>query len=295
MTKIAFIGLGNMGTPMAANLLKAGYQPVVYDIVPHTVEQLAEQGAIPAANVSEAVRDADVVISMLPASQHVKELYLGDGQLLAHARKGALLIDCSTIAPATAKEVATEALGRGFEMIDAPVSGGVGGAVKGVLTFIVGGNADSLEKARPILSVMGQKIFHAGEIGAGQTAKICNNMLLAIQMTGTAEALNLGVANQLDPVALSEILKNSSGGNWTLNVYNPYPGVMEGVPASNEYEGGFLVDLMVKDLGLAMETAQASESRTPLGALAEELYRGHSTAGWGRKDFSSILKAIEKE
>lgn len=294
MTNIAFIGLGNMGAPMAANLLQTGYRPTVYDILPEAVEKLADQGARPASTVAEAVAEADVVVTMLPASEHVRDLYLGEGQLLRHARQGALLIDCSTIAPKTAIYVAGEAIRLGFEMIDAPVSGGVAGAIAGTLTFIVGGSAASFERADPILHTMGRKIFHAGHNGAGQTAKICNNMLLAIQMTGTSEALSMGVANNLDPKVLSEILKNSSGGNWTLNAYNPYPGVMEGVPSANQYEGGFLVDLMVKDLGLAMDTAKESGSSTPLGMLATELYRNHKAAGWGRKDFSSILKAIQR-
>jgi 3-hydroxyisobutyrate dehydrogenase len=295
MKRIAFIGLGNMGGPMAANLLKAGYELTVFDLVPAAVAAAAREGAIPADSAAQAVGEAEVVISMLPASQHVRDLYLGNGRLLESARPGALLIDCSTIATTTAVEVAKEALARGYEMLDAPVSGGVAGAAAGTLTFIVGGEASSLERARPLLEAMGKNIFHAGGRGAGQTAKICNNLLLAIHMIGTCEALNLGVANGLDPKVLSEIMVKSSGRNWSLEVYNPYPGVMDNVPASREYQGGFFTDLMLKDLGLAIEASETAGSATPLGHHARELYAAHSQAGAGKLDFSSILKLIESQ
>ncbi len=232
---------------------------------------------------------------MLPASHHVESLYLtpdADGRtLLDRIERSTVVIDCSTIAPQSARKVAEAARTRGIEMLDAPVSGGTAGAEKGTLTFIVGGDAAVLERARPLLERMGSNIFHAGAHGAGQVAKICNNMLLAIQMTGTAEALALGVANGLDPTVLSEIMKRSSGGNWSLNVYNPYPGVMEGVPASRGYTGGFLVDLMIKDLGLAMDAADGTDTAIPMGALARNLYRllkqQHDAGGL---DFSSIQR-----
>jgi 3-hydroxyisobutyrate dehydrogenase len=226
---------------------------------------------------------------MLPAGRHVKSLYLGDDGVITHAAAGALLIDCSTIDPGTSKAVARAAADRGLAMLDAPVSGGTAGAKAGTLTFMVGGAAEAVARARPVLDVMARNVFHAGDSGAGQTAKICNNMLLAVHMAGTAEALALGVNNGLDPAVLSEIMKQSSGGNWSLNVYNPYPGVMDGVPASRGYQGGFLVDLMNKDLGLAMETAEASSSSVPLGSLARNLYRLHQQINdSGRLDFSSI-------
>ena len=290
--KIAFIGLGNMGAPMAQNLVKAGYDLTVFDLMPESVGKLVAAGAKAASGANEAVYDADVVISMLPASAHVKKLYLGDTGLLSAIKPGALLIDSSTIDPQVAREVAAAALKRGFHMIDAPVSGGTAGAVAGTLTFIVGGDEKVLENARPFLEKMGKNIFHAGASGAGQIAKICNNMLLGIQMIGTAEAINLGVASGVDPKVLSEIMVKSSGRNWTLELYNPWPGVMENVPASRGYSGGFGSDLMLKDLGLALETAASARSSIPLGSLARQLYQLHSQSGHGHEDFSSIATML---
>ncbi|MES2104038.1 MAG: 3-hydroxyisobutyrate dehydrogenase, partial [Pseudomonadota bacterium] len=245
----------------------------------------------------EAVAGADIVITMLPASRHVENLYLGQPDqpgILPHIAEGALVIDCSTIAAQATQKVAQAATARGLQMLDAPVSGGTGGAQVGTLTFIVGGDAASLERARPILSAMGKNIFHAGAHGAGQTAKICNNMLLGILMAGTAEALALGVANGLDPKVLSDIMSKSSGRNWALELYNPYPGVMGNVPSSRGYTGGFGVDLMHKDLGLAAEAALASQAATPMGELARNLYGLHSKAGAGARDFSSILELLSR-
>jgi len=288
MKKIGFIGLGNMGGPMASNLLKAQHEVAVYDIVPSLVESISEQGGIACKSAAEVLCGADLVISMLPASQHVESLYLGAEGIMPLIDTSSMVIDCSTISPASSNKVSAAAQARGIAMLDAPVSGGVGGAVAGSLTFIVGGTEADLEKVRPILEIMGNSIFHAGAAGAGQVAKICNNMLLSVLMTGTAEALQLGVNNGLDAKVLSEIMRKSSGGNWALEVYNPYPGVMDNVPAGNDYQGGFLVDLMIKDLGLAMESALATDSSIPLGALARNLYRMHGSKGAGRKDFSSI-------
>ena len=294
MSQIAFIGLGNMGGPMAQNLLKAGYQVTVFDLSPTAIQTLANAGATVATSAQDAVRNANIVISMLPASRHVEALYLGENGLLAHIPKGTLVIDCSTIAAQTAINVAKVATSLGLTMLDAPVSGGTGGAIAGTLTFIVGGEATDLERARPILTAMGKNIFHAGGHGAGQTAKICNNMLLGIQMIGTAEALALGVANGLDPHVLSDIMVKSSGRNWSLELYNPYPGVMENVPASRGYSGGFGVDLMLKDLGLATETALNAQASIPLGEMARNLYALHSKTGAGGLDFSSILQILQK-
>lgn len=293
MTQIAFIGLGNMGGPMAQNLLKAGHRLTAFDLSPAAIQTLADAGANIAASAREAVSNADIVISMLPASRHVEGLYLGENGLLPHIRQGTLIIDCSTIAAQTAIAVSTAAAALGLTMLDAPVSGGTGGAIAGTLTFIVGGDDAALERARPFLSVMGKNIFHAGGHGAGQTAKICNNMLLGIQMIGTAEALALGVANGLDPQVLSEIMVKSSGRNWSLELYNPYPGVMDNVPASRGYHGGFGVDLMLKDLGLATETALNAQASIPLGEMARNLYALHSKAGAGGLDFSSILQLLQ--
>jgi 3-hydroxyisobutyrate dehydrogenase len=287
MTRIGFVGLGNMGGPMARNLAAAGHEVKVFDLVPELAA--AVTGGQPQLSAADCASDVDIFVSMLPAGRHVAALYLGDDGIIARAAPGTLLIDCSTIDPGTARGVADAARQRGLELLDAPVSGGTAGAEAGTLTFIVGGSPEGLERARPLFEIMGRTVFHAGGSGAGQIAKICNNMLLAVLMAGTAEALALGVNNGLDPATLSEIMKQSSGGNWALNVYNPYPGVMDGVPASRGYQGGFLVDLMNKDLGLAMETAEAAGSSVPMGALAKNLYRLHQRVnGSGRLDFSSI-------
>ncbi len=294
MKTIGFIGLGNMGGPMALNLIAAGYDLKVYDLVPSALKKLSEAGASTTASAMDAANDVDILITMLPSSPHVKELYLGECGLIKTISGQPLIIDCSTIAPDTAREVSMAASKRGFQMLDAPVSGGVAGAEAGALTFIVGGETKALERGRTILECMGKNIFHAGDHGAGQVAKICNNMLLAIQMIGTAEALQLGVNNGLDPTVLSNIMNKSSGNNWALELYNPYPGVMKNVPASREYEGGFLVDLMSKDLGLAMEAMLSSKSTTPMGSLAKSLYTLHSSQGYGELDFSSIQKLFTK-
>ena len=299
MQKIAFIGLGNMGGPMAVNLHKAGFGLSAFDLSKDATQKLQSEGVAIAESAIASVAGADVVISMLPASQHVESLYLGGGDgkggLLEHIRAGALVIDCSTIAAATSRKVAEAASKRGIAMIDAPVSGGTGGAIAGTLTFMVGGETNDLERARPVLEKMGANIFHAGGAGAGQTAKICNNMLLGILMIGTSEALALGVANGLDPKVLSEIMRRSSGGNWALEKYNPMPGVMEAAPASKNYAGGFGTDLMLKDLGLAQENATAVRAATPLGGMARNLYAAHSLAGNGALDFSSVIKLVQKK
>src|SRR5690606_28299456 len=287
---IAFFGLGHMGGPMAANLVRAGHTVTAFDLVPALLDAVVEQGAQRGATPAETVANAEVVISMLPSGRAVEGLYLGDNGILDAIPESALIIDCSTIDVDTARRVAGVAAQRGRSMIDAPVSGGVAGAAAGTLTFICGGAADAVERARPVLAQMGVNIFHAGDHGAGQMAKICNNMLLAIHMIGTCEALQLGVDNGLDPNVLSQIMLASSGRNWSLELYNPWPGVMENVPASRDYAGGFAVNLMNKDLTLAMATALQSASRTPMGALAKNLYGVHGSQGNGSLDFSSIQR-----
>ena len=289
MKKIAFIGLGNMGGPMALNLLKQGFSVTVFDLVETAVQQLVDAGASAAATAVGAVTDAEIVISMLPAGTHVRALYLDEGSAGDAINAGALVIDCSTIDAASAKAVAEGLAVKNVRFIDAPVSGGVGGAQAGTLTFIVGGSASDLDDARPALEAMGKNIFHAGEHGAGQVAKICNNMLLSVLMSGTAEALQLGIDNGLDPKVLSEIMLQSSGRNWTLELYNPCPDVMPNVPSSNDYQGGFMVDLMNKDLRLAMQCAADSQSAVPMGAQAQNLYKLHGKQGNGKLDFSSIF------
>lgn len=293
MQKIGFIGLGNMGGPMALNLVKAGYPLTVYDVVPAAVETLVAAGATAAKTIAETVADADVVISMLPGDKHVRQVYIGGEGVIENAKNKPLLIDCSTISAQAAQEVAAAAKAKGLEMIDAPVSGGTAGAAGATLTFIIGGTAESFEKAKPVLEKMGKNFFHAGGNGAGQIAKICNNMLLSVLMIGTSEALNLGAAYGLDPKVISNIMSKSSGRNWVLEVYNPMPGVMENVPASRNYSGGFGTSLMVKDLGLAAEAAAAKQASTPLGSLARQLYQAHNENS-GTLDFSSIIKMIAK-
>ena len=291
---IVFIGLGNMGLPMAQNLVKAGFAVSGHDLVPASVDKLIASGGVSSADSMAAVAAAKVVITMLPASKHVEGLYLSDKGILAHARAGTLLIDCSTIAPEAARKVASAAQAKGFAMLDAPVLGGTGGAAAGTLTFMVGGSTEAFAQAKPYLEKMGKAIFHAGASGSGQTVKVCNNMLLGILMIGTAEAIRLGMANGMDAKVLSEVMSKSSGRNWALELYNPCPGVMETAPASKGYAGGFGVDLMLKDLGLAVENALATGSSVPLGALARNLYDIHSKTGAGGLDFSSIFNLLGK-
>ncbi len=289
MKKIGFIGLGNMGLPMANNISKAGIEVNAFD--------LSEKALIHAENLGMSIKqdskgvleDIDALITMLPNGSSVEKIFLEDN-LLEVINKRTLIIESSTISPGISKKISTIAKNHGISMLDAPVSGGVKGAELGNLTFIVGGSQADLEKGLSLFKIMGDKIFYAGESGSGQIAKLCNNMLLAVHMCGTAETLALGVNNGLDPVVLSEIMKNSSGGNWSLEKYNPYPGVMETAPASENYSGGFLNSLMLKDLKLASELALGSKSTTPMGKLAMQLYEEMMDDGFGTLDFSSIQK-----
>jgi len=288
--RVAFLGLGNMGLPMARNLLQGGHEVAGFDVVPGQAGRLAEAGGRVAPGPADAVRDAEAVVTMLPAGQHVKEAYLGTSGVLASCRRDALLVDCSTIAPAVAREVAAEARARGLGMLDAPVSGGTAGAEAATLTFMVGGSEEDLSRARPLLERMGKNVFHAGPSGSGQAVKMCNNMMLGIQMAGACEALRLGIAHGLDPARLTEIMCKSSGRNWALEVYNPCPGVLPNAPASRGYSGGFSTELMLKDLTLAAEGAASTGTPTPLGLLARALYLLHRDAGHGSRDFSSLFE-----
>lgn len=292
MAKLAFIGLGNMGAGMAANLVKSGFTVHAFDLSETALQAAADAGCQQSATAAEAVQGADYVVSMLPNGKIMESVYIDDDQLLDKIDQSALVIDCSTVAARNSRRMIAAATERGIRAIDAPVSGGVAAAAAGTLAFMCGGREEDCEAAKRVLEAMGSKIFRAGDAGAGQIAKICNNMLLAVHMAGTAEALQLGVNNGLDAGALSEIMLNSSGRNWSLEVYNPYPGVMEGVPASKDYEGGFMVNLMLKDLGLALDAAEASESDTPMGNLAKALYEQLRSLSdeQGAKDFSSIQK-----
>ena len=293
MATVAFIGLGNMGGPMAKNLLAAGHTVTVFDLSEEACAQLAEAGAAVADSAATAAQGVDYVISMLPAGKHVAATYLGNEGLLAKLDASTTLLDCSTIDAATAREVGEAAAQAGIGFMDSPVSGGVAAAAAGTLAFMCGGQAETFEKAKLILADMGKNIFHAGPAGAGQVAKGCNNMLLAIHMIGTCEALEMGARNGLDPKVLSKIMLASSGRNWSLELYNPYPGVMENAPASNDYQPGFMTDLMVKDLGLAMEIAEHSGVDNAMGQLARSLYESHQQAGHGQRDFSGILQQLQ--
>ncbi len=295
---VAFIGLGNMGGGMAANLVKAGFAVNAFDLMEANLNAAKEAGCTAVDCVKKAVDGADYVVSMLPNGVIVESVYIDGDALLEAIPKQALVLDCSTIAPDNSRRVGAAAEKLGVQFVDAPVSGGVAAAAAGTLAFMVGGTQANFEASKPVLEAMGANIFRAGDVGAGQVAKICNNMLLAIHMSGTAEALQLGIDNGLDPKALSDIMLKSSGCNWSLEKYNPVPGVMEGVPSSNDYQGGFMVDLMLKDLGLAQEAAIASKSSIPMGSAARSLFNLHKNSGGedkGGKDFSSIQQLFSRD
>jgi len=289
MARIGFIGLGNMGTPMAGNLVKAGHDVSGFDIIDDNLAKAASGGVAPRASASEAVKDADIILTMLPAGQHVLEVYDG---MLADAPRGALVVDCSTIDVASARAAHFMAERAGLRSLDAPVSGGVGGAQSASLTFMVGGAAEAFEAARPVLEAMGQKVVHCGEAGAGQSAKICNNMILGISMIGVAEAFVLAEKLGLSDQALFDVASTSSGQCWSLTSYCPVPGPVPSSPANNGYEAGFASALMLKDLKLAQEAAAAAGASTPLGAAAAQLYGMHNNWGQGGMDFSAIIEMI---
>jgi 3-hydroxyisobutyrate dehydrogenase len=293
---IGFLGLGNMGGPMARNLLKAGHQVTVFDLSAAAVSGLVEAGAKEATSpAAVAGSGVETIITMLPAAPHVKQVYLGDDGLLAHVSAGVLLIDSSTIDPMSAREVAKAAKENGNPMLDAPVSGGTGGAAAGTLTFMVGGSEADFQKAQPILATMGKNIVHCGDTGNGQVAKVANNMLLGISMIGVAEAMSLGVALGMDAKVLAGVINSSSGRCWSSEIYNPVPGVVETAPASRDYSGGFGTDLMLKDLGLASEAARQVRQPVMLGCLAQQLYQTFSKQGHGALDFSAIIKLYRSE
>ena len=289
MKRVGFIGLGNMGLPMASNLLKAGIEINAFDLSTDALRKAEDLGMITKTSAIEVLEDIDALITMLPNNIAVENIFLKEN-LLGEINKNVIIIESSTISPQVSKNVSKKAADMDIAMLDAPVSGGVKGAELGTLTFIVGGNDDHLKKATPLFEIMGDKTFYAGRSGSGQIAKLCNNMLLAIHMCGTAETIAMGVNSGLDPTILSEIMKNSSGGNWSLEKYNPFPGVMKEVPASNDYSGGFLNSLMLKDLNLAEELATQSESNTPLGKQAKEIYEELNNQGLENLDFSSVQK-----
>ena len=292
MEKIGFIGLGNMGMPMAQNLISNGIKVKGFDVSEEMLKQASENKIEVCSDTLQASKEIDVLITMLPNGEAVSSVFNSES-LLENIDPSILIIECSTISPKTSKELSLKASSLNLEMIDAPVSGGVKGAEEAGLTFMVGGSVENVEKAKPILSMMGKNIFHAGDSGSGQIAKLCNNMLLAIHMSGTAEAISMGVKSGLDPSVLSEIMSKSSGGNWSLDKYNPYPGVMIESPASKDYQGGFLNKLMIKDLNLAKELAQDSKTETPMGDSARKLYDELIEQGLEDLDFSSVQKLFQ--
>lgn len=291
MTRIAFIGLGNMGGPMAANLVKAGHAVSGFDLSEASVKSAAEAGVDPAASLTEAVRDAECVITMLPKGQHVVSIWTDLATLVA---EGTLLIDCSTVDVDSARQAHKLADAMNCPSLDAPVSGGTTGAAAGTLTFMVGGSEDAFAMGKPILEAMGKKIVHCGGNGAGQAAKICNNMILGISMIGVAEAFVLAEKLGLSHQALFDVASTSSGQCWSLTTYCPVPGPVPTSPANNDYKPGFAAALMLKDLMLSQEAANHSGARTPLGAHAAEIYKAFETSGHGMEDFSAIIRMLRQ-
>ena len=291
MARIAFIGLGHMGGGMAPNLAKAGHEVRAFDLSQEALDRAGERGCSIAGSAEEACRDAEAVITMLPAGKHVADVYRGT--VFGAAPKSAILIDCSTIDVATAKSLEEEAAAAPFTMVDAPVSGGIAAAEAGTLTFMVGGLPEGFERARPLLEAMGKAVIHAGEAGAGQAAKICNNMLLGATMVATCEAFAMAQKLGLDLQTFYDISSKASGQSWSMTSYCPVPGVGPETPADRDYEGGFAAALMLKDLKLAMEAAKATGAYTPMGGEAEELYQRFVDRGGGNKDFSGIIQMID--
>ncbi|MGE5562141.1 MAG: 3-hydroxyisobutyrate dehydrogenase [Bacillota bacterium] len=291
MARIAFIGLGHMGGGMAPNLAKAGHDVRAFDLVPEAVEKAAGAGCTAASSAGDAVRDADVVITMLPAAKHVRAVFNDD--VAPNARPGTLLIDCSTIDVASAREVGEAMKARGFDFLDAPVSGGIAAAAGGSLTFMVGGTDEQFERARPFLDPMAKAVIHAGQLGAGQAAKICNNMILGATMAVTCEAFVLAQKLGLDPQVFFDISSKASGQSWSMTSYAPVPGVGPETPADHDYEGGFAAALMLKDLRLALEAAKQAGVEVEMGEEAEDLYAEFVESGGGNKDFSGIIQMID--
>ena len=292
MAKIGFIGLGNMGGPMAANLVKAGHEVTGFDIVSANFDKLVAAGGKAASSLSEVVSSKDAVITMLPAGRHVSQVYLGAPGIVGSAQPGTLFIDCSTIDVATARTVAKEAGAAGMTMLDAPVSGGVAGAAAATLTFMVGGTPEAFGRAKPLLEPMGKAIIHAGGSGNGQAAKICNNMILGVSMIAVSEAFVLAEKLGLDHQKLFDIASKASGQCWSLTSYCPVPGPVPASPANRDYQPGFTAAMMLKDLKLAQEAANVSGAATPLGAEAAQLYGLYAGAGEAQSDFSGIIRFL---
>jgi len=295
MTSIGFIGIGNMGGPMAANLIKAGHQVAVFDLSRDAVERAVANGASAAASMQAAAAGVEVVVTMLPAGAHVRGVYLGDDGILAAASPGTLFIDSSTIDVDSARAVHAAAAEAGFAMLDAPVSGGVGGAEAGTLTFMCGGPDEAFARAQPLLDVMGKTIVHAGAAGNGQAAKICNNMILGASMIAVGEAFVLAEKLGLDHQKLFDIASTASGQCWAMTNYCPVPGPVPASPANRNYQAGFTAAMMLKDLRLAQNAAAAAGAATPMGAAASALFALYENGGNGDKDFSGIINMLRGE
>ncbi len=295
MTNIGFIGLGNMGGPMAANLAKAGFKVTATDLSIGAVDRAVEAGCERGETVAATVKDADIVVTMLPAGAHVRSVYTESYGVIANAKAGALFIDSSTIDVDSARAVIAAATDKGFAMVDAPVSGGVAAATAGTLTFMVGGEADAFERAKTALEKMGKNLFHAGDAGNGQVAKICNNMLLGISMIGTCEAFNLAEKLGLDAQTFFDISSAASGQCWSMTSYCPAPGPVETAPSNRDYQPGFAAAMMLKDMRLANEAAHKAKAATPLGAQSEAIYALMEAAGKDGLDFSGVMKLIRGE
>jgi len=290
MTRVAFIGVGNMGAGMAANQVKSGRQVAAFDLSPAALDKAVAHGCSPAASIAEAVKDAEIVITMLPAGKHVREVYEKD--ILPNAPTSALLIDCSTIDVDSARAVGAMAKTAGFRFGDAPVSGGIMAADAGSLAFMVGCDEADYPAYEEALNPMARAVFHAGDLGSGQAAKICNNMLLGVSMLGVCESFALAEKLGLDPTKFFDIASKSSGQCWSLTTYCPWPGPVESAPSNRNYEGGFLTALMLKDLKLAQDAAAKAGATTPMGAQAEALYAMFDGLGFGQKDFSAVLQLM---
>jgi len=296
MDKIGFIGLGNMGRGMADNLLQKGHSVVAFDVVEENLAAAKNAGAEAAKSPGEVAAQCSKVVTMLPNNQIVKAVYEDADGVLPNLKDGAFLIDCSTVDPALSKDLSVAAKGVGADFVDAPVSGGVNAAAAGTLTFMVGAESEQkFQTAEQVLQHMGARIVHCGGVGTGGAVKICNNMLLAVSMIGTSEAMNLGISLGLDPKLLASIMGSATGRCWSVDTYNPCPGVFPNVPSSNEYKGGFGTALMTKDLGLAQDAATRAGAATPLGSLSHQIYRTMCNNGFAEKDFSAAFQFIQKK
>jgi 3-hydroxyisobutyrate dehydrogenase len=291
--KIGFIGTGTMGQPMLANLIKKGFQAIAYDVVPATLDAAVRLGAGRAGSAAEAAAVVDLVITMLPSSANVEAVYLGAGGILEAAPRGRLCVDMSTIDPGTSQRVAAQLRERGLRFLDAPVSGGVGGATAGTLAIMVGGEAADLEEARPVLAAMGTSIIHVGTVGAGEVAKLCNNLIAGSALVAVAEAFRIGEAFGVDPQILTDVIARSSGATWVMEHMHPVPGIVETAASSRQYAPGFMTDLMAKDLGLAVNAAREKRVPVAVAPAAQQLYRMASSHGLGREDCSSVYKFLK--